>query len=291
MLGEAGVSSGAIRARLSSGAWSEPLPGVIDLGGQPEDWERAVLRLVLAAGDQAWASHHTAGHLLGLLDIDRPSRIDVTVRRGRHTRVGGVAMRVTKTLRDDEVDVVRSIPVTSTGRTIVDLAGELSADRLELVVVDAIRRSRTTIEELTALLARRERPRGAVALRAILASVHPQAAALETPLEVAGIVALGRRGAAPPVLQYEVQDDAGRLVARPDGAWPELRVALELDGVTWHGTPSRRWADQRRTERLEAVGWIVIRVTAADLRADRVDDTAARIRTTLDVRREQLEIT
>jgi very-short-patch-repair endonuclease len=53
-------------------------------------------------------------------------------------------------------------------------------------------------------------------------------------------------------------------VARLDFAWPERRVALEYEGA-WHTT--RIGADRRRIEALQAAGWRVLFVTAADLRS------------------------
>jgi very-short-patch-repair endonuclease len=51
-------------------------------------------------------------------------------------------------------------------------------------------------------------------------------------------------------------------VARVDFAWPGHRVALEYEGA-WHTT--RVAADRRRIEALQAAGWRVLFVTAADL--------------------------
>ncbi|WP_241175653.1 endonuclease domain-containing protein [Modestobacter sp. KNN46-3] len=52
------------------------------------------------------------------------------------------------------------------------------------------------------------------------------------------------------------------FLARVDFAWPERRIALEYEGA-WHTT--RVAADRRRIELLQAAGWRVLFVTAADL--------------------------
>ena len=57
----------------------------------------------------------------------------------------------------------------------------------------------------------------------------------------------------------------GRFVARPDFAWPDRKVALEYDGL-WHGEPRQFARDRQRLNRLQAAGWRVVFVTAADLR-------------------------
>ena len=53
-------------------------------------------------------------------------------------------------------------------------------------------------------------------------------------------------------------------MARVDFAWPEHRVAVEYDGA-WHAEPGQFARDRQRLNRLQAAGWRVVFVTAADL--------------------------
>ncbi len=66
-----------------------------------------------------------------------------------------------------------------------------------------------------------------------------------------------------PVAQYRVHDERG-FVARVDFGWPEQKVALEYDGL-WHAEAGQFAKDRRRLNRLQAAGWRVVFVTAADL--------------------------
>ncbi len=67
-----------------------------------------------------------------------------------------------------------------------------------------------------------------------------------------------------PVAQHVVRHE-GREVARVDFAWPERRVAVEYNGA-WHAEPGQfSPRDRRRLNRLQAAGWTVVFVTAADL--------------------------
>ena len=50
-----------------------------------------------------------------------------------------------------------------------------------------------------------------------------------------------------------------------DFAWPDLRLAVEYDGA-WHAEPGQLAKDRQRLNRLQAAGWTVVFVTAADLR-------------------------
>ena len=66
-----------------------------------------------------------------------------------------------------------------------------------------------------------------------------------------------------PVAQYRVTAH-GRFVARVDFGYPELRLAIEYEGL-WHGEPQQVGPDRERLNRLLAAGWRVLFVTAADL--------------------------
>jgi hypothetical protein len=70
-----------------------------------------------------------------------------------------------------------------------------------------------------------------------------------------------------PVQQHAVRLGDGRRI-RLDAAWPELRVAVELDGAAFHGSRTARERDLRRDTALAALGWVVLRFSYARLMAD-----------------------
>jgi very-short-patch-repair endonuclease len=73
-------------------------------------------------------------------------------------------------------------------------------------------------------------------------------------------------GLGEPRLNWNVSVD-GRFVACVDLAYPDLRIAIEYEGLH-HLHDARQWAkDIERHECLRELGWIVIRVTAQQLRA------------------------
>jgi G:T-mismatch repair DNA endonuclease (very short patch repair protein) len=86
----------------------------------------------------------------------------------------------------------------------------------------------------------------------------------ESPQESRLRLLLHRAGLPAPIAQFRIFDDGGFL-ARVDFAYPELRLAIEYDGL-WHAEPGQFAKDRRRLNRLSAAGWRVIFVTAADLR-------------------------
>jgi very-short-patch-repair endonuclease len=53
-----------------------------------------------------------------------------------------------------------------------------------------------------------------------------------------------------------------------DRAWPEVKLAVELDGAQHHTSPQDRRADLERDRELAALGWVVLRFTYADVLRD-----------------------
>jgi very-short-patch-repair endonuclease len=67
-----------------------------------------------------------------------------------------------------------------------------------------------------------------------------------------------------PVPQYEVRIK-GRLLARVDLAYPEIRLAIEADGYRYHSGRVAWQRDLQRRNSLTSIGWRVIHVTWNDV--------------------------
>jgi very-short-patch-repair endonuclease len=77
-----------------------------------------------------------------------------------------------------------------------------------------------------------------------------------------------RAGLPRPQTQIAVCDEFGDLVVYLDMGWEEVKVAVEYDGEQ-HRSDRRQYTwDIRRSEMLERLGWIVIRVVAGDRQSD-----------------------
>ncbi len=72
-----------------------------------------------------------------------------------------------------------------------------------------------------------------------------------------------------------------------DIAWPHERVILEVDGYEFHSGPAQFQSDRLRDQTLIAQGWVVIRVTWAQLTGD-LDGFLRRLRGALRLRRGQV---
>ena len=62
-----------------------------------------------------------------------------------------------------------------------------------------------------------------------------------------------------PVLQFEVR--AGAESFHVDMAYPNVRLAIELDGYEWHSRRDRWQMDRDRDNLLATIGWRVVRVS------------------------------
>ena len=176
---------------------------------------------------------------------------------------GLVAHHVIIDVRD--IMIVDGLPITTPARTWCDLAAaglqrhEVGAagDRI-LWEADAL----ATMHELRTALARYEGRRGAKLMRdALPALTSGSASPRETWLRVLVIDA----GLPEPTVQVEVVNRWGRVIGHCDLGWPGLKIGIEYEGEH-HRTDPAQWAyDIRRYREMQEAGWIIIRVTSADL--------------------------
>jgi hypothetical protein len=96
----------------------------------------------------------------------------------------------------------------------------------------------------------------------------------ESPQETRLRLLFDRAGLPAPVAQFRVFDEQG-FIARVDFAYPDLKIAVEYDGL-WHGERQAFLSDRRRLNRLAAVGWTVLHVTVEEMRHP--ERLAARVR-------------
>jgi len=165
------------------------------------------------------------------------------------------------------------VPVTTALRTTWDVAA-LESLGTSVAAIDArVRAGAVHPDELTAMRLSGVGRWGVAKVRRAFQLVDPRA---ESPPESRVRVALVISGLNP-VPQYDVFG-GGEWLARVDLAFPEAKIAIEYEGA-YHFEDGQIVRDDARYARLQAAGWTVIRVSAADLRD--LDGLVARIRTHL----------
>jgi len=80
----------------------------------------------------------------------------------------------------------------------------------------------------------------------------------------------------------EVRDGNG-FIGRVDFAYPEMKIAIEVQSHRWHSSWGAQRSDMDRLTRLQTQGWIIIQVTYEDLERH-PDRVAGRIHEALDAR-------
>lgn len=269
-----GVSRGQIRHRIVAGRWEPVARGIYRLRSVRPSWEQTLMISLLAWGPGAVASHRSAAALWSLPGFRRRP-IDLTVPRDcrRTNPPPGTVYRGALTRAD--VTTTGAIPVTTPGRTFVDLAAICPRDPVEEAFDDALRRRLVTPSRMQPLL-ERMRGRPGVAVMRELLDARTGMKPIESPLETRLLRALLKAGLPPPVPQYEIFDASARFIARVDFAYPRHKIAIQADGFAFHGGRIRFQKDREQDRILQAMGWRVIRVTAEDV-AHRPDRIAALI--------------
>lgn len=257
--GTAAISAGLLtRHELAGPGWQRLHRDVYLAAASPLTVPvRARAALVLIPG--AVVSGSTAARLLGIdLGPEDGEPVEVTVPGGwGGRRPAGVRVR-RRDLPEQAVRVVGGIRVTAAVITAVDLAARLPPGRAVQVLDQFVAAHLVSLAALRAEAAIRTGP-GAVRARRAAALADGLAA---SPPETTLRLWLSRSGLPAPVAQHEVRDRVGRFVARVDFGWPALRFAVEYDGS---GHVERLAQDRRRLNALQAAGWRVFFVTAADM--------------------------
>jgi very-short-patch-repair endonuclease len=259
------LSSDQIEGWLADGRLVPVRPGVYRFQGAPPTWEQHLLAACLATN--AVASHRSAARVWGLGRI-AALRLEVTMPLGRVVRLNGVRAHRSTLLGPGFLTTHREIPVTTPARTLIDLSAVASPRRVRDAVDDALRERLVTLEELRACFdAMAGRGRRRVAhFRPILEARQPGYDPGDSQLEAKVARWLAAGGLPSPVRQHPVLTAAHRY--RIDLAYPELRIAIELDGWTDHGTRNAFDHDRQRGNDLELAGWTVLRFTSRSTRDD-----------------------
>lgn len=192
------------------------------------------------------------------IDASRPATlVDSNRRRARGIEVWA------DDVEDDEIDVVGGIRVTTAVRTGVDLARRYPLDTA-VAAIDALAgATRITVDDIIAATQRPGR-HGMRRAREAVALVDPGA---ESPRETWLRLVIVRAGFPRPATQVPVRNEYGVLIGVVDLAWPDLKIAVEYEGAHHRLSRDAFARDIRRFDEMIELGWIVIRVTAADTEA------------------------
>ena len=226
------------------------------------------LAAVLACGPGAALSHRDAA-ALHELRRDGRRKIDVTVPGDSHRRHAGIDVHRSRTLRPQDITLVRSIPVTTIARTHLDIAEVVRADQLESVVEQAETLGVLDERALREQIAHNRTRSGAARLKALLDGYQVDFGQVLNAFERDFRAALRAAGMPEPLAgRFVVLDDGGPAI-QADLHWPEYRFAIETDGFRFHRSRAAFERNTRNDQRLIDAGWQPMRVTWRQLRDER----------------------
>lgn len=271
-IGAEAMASGSLTRHRLRTEHRAVFPGVYLSNAVPATLDARTRAAWLWSNRQGIVAGAAASALHGALWVDDDVPIEMVF---GNTRPPAGLITYNDTLLPGEVVQRTGIQLTSTARTGFDL-GRRGPHGKAVARLDALcRATGLCTAAIGEVAAQHPGTRGARQLRHALRLVDPGA---ESPKETWLRLLLIRAGLPKPTTQIKVVD--GSWSARLDMGWEDVKVAVEYDGDQ-HRTDRRRYLhDIKRLERLQQLGWIVIRVVAEH----HPEDVLRRVRAALALR-------
>jgi hypothetical protein len=271
VLAGVGLTEEQIRHRVRTGRLVPIHPGVFAVGPEPLDDSGRFRAAVLAGGPGALLAGRAACAWWGVVQA-APPVIDVLVSAKRRARPG-VRFRLAA-VHSGEATVREGIPIVCPARAILDLARETDGRELERALNEARVLHLPDSPSLRDLVDRYPGRRGVRAARQALALFEAGPTPTRSCAEERVLAIIDRHGLPRPLTNHPVTSADGRFLI--DFAWPNLRVALELDAWSTHSGRRQMAADRRRDRALRIAGWLPSRIF--------VDDVEDEVRLAADIR-------
>lgn len=237
----AGVTERMIASRVGTRELHRVGCGIYRSALHPHS-DRAGIRIpVLIAGGAA--DRWTALYWHGLIE-DVPRRVTVTVPAGRRVRqMSGYLLDTRRRNLDAlDLDVVDGLPVTAKPLTVLEVCSAREMDRaLQIEAVD--------VKDMAAALDRNARAQGLTEARKIF---NVACGDTESRAE---------RLFADLLTVHEITGWRSQLPFRGytiDFAFPEHKLAVEINGWAFHRSHKRWMSDQNKSNALTAAGWSVL---------------------------------
>jgi hypothetical protein len=276
LLGPHGVARSTAVARLvdrhtigswvAAGSLLRPYRGVLVLPDKADEWTTCALAAALAT--KGVLSHASALTVWRVAPESQPLHVSVPIGRSALRRPGLSVHRV----EELQAERLGPFPVTGLPRALVDSWGIAhgqestvrAVERARNAVISCLRDRRVTPRKIREAHTYRPTLPGRAALEELLQLVEQ---GCQSELEIWGVRHVLRGPGMPTfVQQYRVALPTGRVEL--DAALPELKIAVEMDGMAFHDSPDARERDRRRDVALATLGWVVLRFSYRRLTSD-----------------------
>lgn len=241
-------------------------PGVYAVGRPITEDQQFWMAGVLASGPSAVLARASAARLWGIAgnrgrQLDRVEILRPESRKPRFAWLQGypglrrLHVRRSSKLPDHHLTRINRIPVTTVERTLLDLAGESSNERLEFLFLEADRLGLiddARIGEMVEFGARRP---GISGLRALAESRNPRVKETRSILEALFLARSHETGLPQP--------ETNKLIGRysVDFVWEEAKLIVETDGRAYHRGAVQLGRDVEKENYLKRREYEVVRVT------------------------------
>jgi very-short-patch-repair endonuclease len=238
-------------------------PSVFRVAGAPETWHQSVMAACLAVG--GIASHRSAAELWGLIRPAGYSECSIPGDGKRKVRPPAIVHRI-HDLHPELAVQREGLRLTDPVRTVIDLGLVVPVWSVHRAIARGLSTNALSLSSVEVLREALSRPgrNGTGIVREILEGDLLPTGKEESELERRFTSLVRRCGLPAFSLQHEVWE-GGRFVARIDAAYPELKLAIEIDGFAHHSSREAFQRDRTRQNRLVALGWTVLRFTWADV--------------------------
>lgn len=258
-----GLSDQRLTRHVAAGRLIRLAPSVYGVAGSPDTWLRRTRAATLTTS--GLASHRSAAVLHGI-DGFTPAAIEVVVPKDRRPRSQTVRVHRSTQFELIHPELRDGIEVTDLPRTVLDLGAVISLRRLERVIDAVLRQKLCEWHDLVEVLIRHsiQGRNGCGPLRALIDERAKQEPIPDSAWNRMVSRLLQSAGLRTPTHEFTIEDRNGRFIGRVDLAYPEQRVAIELDSVRWHLNRESFERDPRRKNALTLAGWTVLTFTWAD---------------------------
>jgi very-short-patch-repair endonuclease len=289
----AGLSNGRLRTLVAAGQLVQLRRGayatsgiLANAGSDPGLRHGLDVAAVRATrGSNLVASHESAATLRGLRLLKPAPEGTVTLtippgtRKGSYRRTGVICH--TADLPKAHVTGLYGIPLTTAGRTVIDIARKSSFMEGIVVADSALYDRYTSKTELRRVLASCARWPGIAQASEVVDFASGLA---ESAFESCARVVFRDQQLPAPELQVPILGQDGTHIARVDFLWRRLRVIAEADGLLKYDSGQKAIAERQRDRLLHEAGYEIVHFTWKELFADparvarRIRDAFARQR-------------
>ncbi len=252
-----GLTSRALLMHAVRHGWECPLHGVILLPGAPNCYERSVMVVIAAIGGRVLAARLTAAYLHGMLR-EPPGYIAVVTPHDRQIDpIPGARLHLSRTLMTSDATLTKGIPCTTSARTILDCAMEMTTDELRFLTIDARQRRLVTLDAVKERYSFLLRPPHGRKIRRVLIDLNEETC--DSAFEWRWRTLIRQEQLPLPYPKpFPWRCPDGRVIEL-DVAWPYYWVASECNGRAFHSSREDLARDHLR-QNAASVDWQLVLV-------------------------------